>query len=97
MRLEIMVVEDTGTEELFLARKDLRTIDEGYQELNVDAPEWIYDRISEIDFEINTRVRSELQRRLKKAKARRAALATADEKRMILDEEIKQLEGKIQQ
>jgi len=89
-------VEKIGSiEELILIQSQLRTIDNGFQELKTDTPEWVTDKISEVDHEINTRMRGELMRRLRQAKARRSALRTADEKRGDLDREITELEAKI--
>lgn len=88
--------EEIGSvEELFLAQAQLRTIDSGYQDLSLDTPEWIIDKLGEIDREINLRVKSDLAHRLKIAKARRASLRTADEKRKDLDAEIAALESKL--
>ena len=90
-------VEEIGTvHELFLARNQLWVIDQGYQDLGLPTPEWIADRQLDVDREITLRVKSDLQRRLKAAKARRSALGTAEEKRNILDDEIKELEKTLQ-
>ena len=89
-------VEGIGTvEELLLARNQLKVVDDGYQELSLVTPEWVTDKMSEISIEITSRVRNELQRRLRAAKARRSALRTADEKRKDLNVEIQELEGKL--
>lgn len=89
-------IETIGTvEELLLAKAQLRTIDDGYQELKLETPEWVTDKLTEVDHEVTMRVRGELMRRLRAAKARRSALRTADEKRVDLDAEIRELEGKI--
>lgn len=88
--------EEVGSvEELFLAKGQLKTIDTGYQDLSLQTPEWVIDKLNEVDREITNRVRFELQRRLKAAKARRAGLKTADEKRRDLDTEINALEGQL--
>lgn len=89
-------VEKIGTiEELILLQAQLRTIDNGFQEFQLDTPEWVTDKIMEVSHEINTRIKGELMRRLRQAKARRSALRTADEKRGDLDREISELEAKI--
>jgi hypothetical protein len=51
--------------------------------------------LTEVNREINGRVKNELARRLKAAKARRSALKTPDEKRQELDSEIADLEGRV--
>ena len=80
-------------EELILMRSELQVIDVGYQELKLPTPEWVIDKLTAVNREIALRVQGELERRLKAAKARRAALRTADEKRRDLDSEIAELEG----
>lgn len=88
-------IEQNSVEELFIAKSQLKTIDDGYQEMKLDTPEWITDKLSTITREITLRVRSELQRKLRQAKARRSALKTADEKRKDLEDEIAALEVKL--
>ncbi len=97
----IVVMENTTmdsistVEELFLIQAQLKTIDSGYQEMKLETPEWVTDKLSETAHEIMTRVKGELLRRLKAAKARRSALQTPDEKRKNLDAEIEALEAQL--
>ncbi len=100
MRLMIVVentaVENVQTvEELMLAQQQLKTIDAGYQELGIETPEWVVDKMTEVGHEITMRGKGELARKLRAAKARRSALRTADEKRKDLDGEIEELEQKL--
>lgn len=91
-QLKQFLVDDIAIEDLILARGDLAKLDAGYQELNIETPEWVTDKLALVNKEIIDRNRGELQRRLKAAKARRAGLATAEEKRAGLDAEIAALE-----
>ena len=93
--LKQKIDEVDTVEELLLGRAQLKTIDDGYQDLKLDSPEWVVEKLSAVDAEINLRVKGELMRRLKMARARRSALRTADEKRKALDDEIKELESKV--
>lgn len=94
--MESTPVDNIGTvEELFLAQSQLKTVDGGYQEMQLETPEWVVDKLSEVTHEITMRVKGELQRRLRAAKARRAALRTPDEKRGQLDSEIAALESQL--
>ncbi len=67
----LIVLENTdvsninSVEELILARSQLQVIDAGFQDLKLDTPEWVVDRLSEIDQEINIRTRNELLKRLR--------------------------------
>jgi hypothetical protein len=89
-------VEEVSTvEELILAQNQLKIIDQGYVDLRLPTPEWVLDKMGETGHEINMRVKNELARRLKGAKARRSALRTADEKRKSLDVEIAELENQL--
>lgn len=94
--IEATVVEDIGTvEELLLARNQLAIIQNGYNGLTLPVPEWVDNKLSEVENEIQMRVKNDLQRRLRSAKARRSALRTADEKRKALDDEIQELEKQL--
>jgi len=103
MATRVMIVyENTAidhiasVEELILAREQLRTIDNGFQDLKLNTPEWVLNKLSEIDTEINVRVKGALQQRLRMAEARRSALRTRDEKRAELDAEIKDIKERLQ-
>lgn len=97
----LIVTEHTAVDniddvsELILARSQLATIDAGYQDLGIDTPDWIFDRLGAIDGKITAQVRGQLQARLRAAKARRTSLATMSEKRAAADAEIKELEDKL--
>lgn len=94
--IQNMDVEQVATvEELIVGKAQLETVDSGYQSLGIETPEWVIDKLGETDREINSRVRGELQRRLRAAKARRAALRTREEQRSGLDSEIAELEKKL--
>lgn len=89
-------VEDVGTVEmLLLAKSQLKIIDEGYQELGLETPEWISEKQLEVAREITSRVRAELTRQLKGYKARRAAEAPKEERLSFLDTKITELEKKL--
>ena len=94
--LQNLLVDGISVEDLILAKAALTTLDAGFQELGIETPEWITDKLNLVSAEIISRNRAELQRRLKAAKARRAGLATVDEKRRALDDEIAALEQKFQ-
>ena len=94
--LKVTELENLAVEELLLGKNQLKVIDDGFQELKVDTPEWVIDRMAAMTSEINGRVKATLQKRLRAAKSRRAALRTADEKRNALDAEILELSAKIE-
>jgi len=94
-QLQALLAEDISIEDLILAKNDLKVLDTGFQEIGVESPEWVTDKLSLVSDEIVNRNRAELQKRLRAAKARRAALATPDEKRGALEREIEALEQKL--
>lgn len=91
----LLTDETVDIGDLILAQADLQTLDKGFQEAKIDTPEWVIDKLGEVNRAIVDINRAEFQRKLRAAKARRAALATPDEKRKVLDEEIAQLEKKL--
>ena len=89
-------VEDVGTVEmLLLAKNQLKILDDGYQELGLEAPEWISEKQLEVIKEITSRVRAELTRQLKTLQARRAAEAPKEERLAFLDTKITELKKKL--
>lgn len=93
--LKVTEIEGATLEDLFVARAQLKTIDDGYQEFRADTPEWVPEYAAEIHGEIVRRVRADLTRKLKMAKARRGSLATNEEKRRGLDADIAALEAQL--
>lgn len=90
------VKEDIGTvEELMICKDQLRAIYMGYQEMNLDPPDWVIEKQAEINTEINLRVRSELQRKLREKRARLQALTPRAEMRKNLEAEVQELEDKL--
>jgi len=63
-----------------------------YNTEQVDVPEWLDTSIRELKREIRTRQQDSRERRLKELKSRREALATTEEKRLKIDNEIAELE-----
>lgn len=63
-----------------------------YEQLGVEIPQWLDDRTREIRREVKVRQQDVVDKRLREAKARLAALATPEEKRAKIREEIEALE-----
>ena len=78
-------------EELMLAQNQLRVMDNGYQERDLDTPDWIIDQLANITREITIRMRGELERKLKIAEARALGLRTRKEVKADTEDEIKKL------
>jgi len=98
MALRIVIDIDTEAadiNDLYLARGVLRMIDQGYQEEQIESPEYIVDKLNLISTEIRSRNKAELQKRLKLAKNRMETLQTRDERKSKLEAEIAKLEEKL--
>lgn len=98
MGLRIMVELDTDSADvtdLYLTRAVLKMIDGEYQADSMETPETIVDKLNAVNAEITNRNRAELQRRLKAARARREGFRTREERATKLDEEISDLEKKL--
>lgn len=63
-----------------------------YEAENLELPEWLGDATRELKNEIKTRQRDSMERRLRELKSRREAVATPEEKRNKLDQQIAALE-----
>ncbi len=64
-----------------------------YLDLGITAPAWMPVQLKAVKREIERRTADEKERKLTELKARRAAMATPDEKRQRLDAEIAALES----
>lgn len=67
----------------------------GYEALGLEVPEALKGVLKDIKREAIERARTELEAKLQKAKARREAMRTPDEKRAVLDTQIAELEAKL--
>lgn len=100
MKMGIRIAIELNTEgadltDLILTRAVLRQIDQGFQEEEIETPEIITDKLSEISAEITNRNRADLMKRLRLAKQRRESFSSREEKAKKLDEDIAKLEGKL--
>lgn len=68
---------------------------ETYKKNDLEAPDWLAEKLTSLRKEIVSRRRDNIERALKNAKARREALRTAEEKRNDLDKSIAALEAKL--
>ena len=92
---EVTNLENISLEELILGKTQLKTLEDGFNELKVDAPDWLFIQSSAVVSEINRRTKDELLRRLKAAKARQANLMSRSEIRKSVDAEIAELEARL--
>ena len=90
--LKTLTVAKYNLEELISLRAEARAMVQEYEAQTLQVPEWLKNAATTLDSEIKLRARDEKLRRLNEVKARRAALATPEEKRAGLDSEIAALE-----
>jgi hypothetical protein len=81
-------VNNVSVEDLALVLTDLIAVDSTLDNMQVETPEWVHDKIIEIKKEIDIRNDAELRRKLKEAEARADALKTPAEKRAEAKKEI---------
>lgn len=95
INIRAIVVEDTGVEDLMIAKSQLAIIDAGYTELKLETPEWVTNRLSEVTREILARVRAERERRLRELESRATALKPRSEVRKDVQKEIEALKAQL--
>lgn len=81
-------------EELVEISAQARIVQAEFIILGVEAPEWIGLSVASLLREITLRTADAREAKLRNLKSQRAALATTQEKRDLLDKEIAALEGK---
>jgi hypothetical protein len=80
-------------EELVGVATDLNALSSMYSSLQIEPPEWIGDKISEVKIAVNALARAERQNKRKKLVLEKARLMTPDEKRKKIEEEIAALDA----
>jgi hypothetical protein len=86
-------VKNNDVETLVGVRANLKLLATNFTDpdIQLELPEWIGEKIEEIDAEIKTLSKEQKKAKLKMLTSRRAALSTPDEKRQKLDAEIEAL------
>lgn len=64
-----------------------------YQELEIDVPEWLSDKISAITKEVEARNHDSILAKIRSAESRLEAMKPAEQKRVELSKEIKRLKA----
>jgi len=95
MPIRISNLESLDLDELIDLRARLRSIDQGYSEEKADTPEYIVDALAQTSTRITNQTKAELQRKRKLAIAKRSSLATRDERKAQLDQEIAAYDEKL--
>lgn len=92
-QLRNFVVHENEVEVLIAVDTQLKDIASGYADRKLEIPDWIGEKLTEIDVEIKLLVRAERLAKVKKMKTQRAALMTNEEKRAKLDAAIAEEES----
>jgi len=92
-RLRGFVVHDNDVDTLIAVDSQLKALAGNYADRKLVIPDWIGEKLTEIDVEVKALVRAERLASIKKKKSQRAALMTNEEKRMKLDAEIAEEEA----
>jgi rRNA-processing protein FCF1 len=80
-KLKTVVVDNYDLETLVSFRADLKSLSSNFDDLNLVVPEWVVDKLSEIEAAINRMTRAEKIAQLKKLEAQATALMSRDERK----------------
>lgn len=90
--LKNFAVQRCGIEELVELSSFGRTLVTEFEALGVEVPEWITENLASIRREIKTKNAERLAAKVKSIRTRLEALATPDERKAKLQQELDQLE-----
>lgn len=91
-KLKTFSADSLSLDELLSLRATARLLRGEYELQVIPLPEWLEDAERRLNRELYLRRQDELEKRLREARNARAAIATPDEKRGRLDEQIASLE-----
>ena len=95
---ELKNFKDRDTDDLEVlvgVRAELKLLATSFDELNMETPEWVLNAIVNVEDKVKSLMKAERLAALRKLELKRAALATPDEKRKALDDEIATLKGQM--
>jgi hypothetical protein len=93
--LKRLDLDRNGVEELVAFAAFAKMLHAEFQARNLPAPEWLDDKIRQLNREITSRGRDALEMRLKEIRAQRTQLMTPSEKREALAAEEAALEAQL--
>jgi len=88
-------VQTMSSDELSFIAAQLATLELGYEKIGLEVPAWLKDKQREVKLSLDIALRASREAELRKLQARRAALATPEEKRKALEAEIVALEAQL--
>jgi len=86
-------VKNNTIEDLVAVRGDLKTLAANFNDMSLEVPEWLSEKITETELEIKSLTKAEKQAMLKKLKSQSSALMSRDEKRKAIEDQIAALEA----
>lgn len=90
-QLKACVLPRTDVEEMIVLLVFAESMKLKYQELDIEVPDWLSDKISAITKEIEARNHDALLGKIRSAESRLEAMKPAEQKRVELAKEIKRL------
>lgn len=94
-RLKSLKTDVMSTEDMMELYHQAKAIAAEYGDFGATVPKWLTEAQNTLSRDIKNRLRDELQARMIELKSRRAALATPEERRTALDNELAALEAKL--
>jgi len=95
MRREIEVLQINDFDDLVMTVIQLRNIASGYEELELDQPQWFFEKLRDAEAELKHRTRAQKERKLAELKMRQEHLKTRHEQREDVDDELRKLEEEL--
>ncbi len=93
--LKNFVARNYSVEDLVAVRADLKTLAANFDDMSVAIPEWLTDKLTEVESEVKTQTKADKMAALKKLRSQEAALMTRDERREAIKNQIAELEASI--
>jgi hypothetical protein len=94
-QLKSFKVKNNTIEDLIAVRGDLKNLAANFNDMSLEVPEWLSEKITEVEMEVKSLSKAEKLATLRKLKAQSSALMSRDEKRKAIDDQIAALEASI--
>ncbi len=95
LKSEVLAISVDDLHDLVLAVIQMRNLHEGYNELDIDEPQWLVEKLRDAESELKHRRLDAKERKLIELRMKREGLKSRDEKRGDTEEEIRKLEEEL--
>ncbi len=95
LKSEMLAISVDDFHDLVLAVIQLRVVSDGYEDLGIDRPQWLVEKLRDAESDLKHRRRNAKERQLIELRMKRDGLKSLDEKRGDTEEEIRKLEEEL--